>query len=116
MYGWTHTPMKRNLLIFPGSYILKVKYDDGINSNENLIQSIHITILPPWYLTITAQIIYVLLLIGAGVGIFCYIRWKYERRKASIARRLQDKYKEEMYEENYVSSPISHMNSVLRSH
>ena len=70
----------------------------GINSNENLIQSIHITILPPWYLTITAQIIYVLLLIGAGVGIFCYIRWKYERRKASIARRLQDKYKEEMYE------------------
>ena len=94
----THSNEAQFTNIPPGSYILRVKYDDGINSNENLIQSIHITILPPWYLTITAQIIYVLLLIGAGVGIFCYIRWKYERRKASIARRLQDKYKEEMYE------------------
>lgn len=82
----------------PGSYVLRVRYDDGINSDENLTQSIHITILPPWYQTLTARIIYVLLLIGAGFGIFRYIRWKYERRKASIARRLKDKYKEEMYE------------------
>lgn len=82
----------------PGEYILKVKYNDGINSDENLIQSIHIIILPPWYQSITAQIIYVLLAIGIGFVIFRYIRWKYEQRKSSISRRLNEKYKEEMYE------------------
>lgn len=82
----------------PGNYVLQVKYNDGIGNNENLIQNIRITILPPWYWSIAAQIIYVLLLIGAGIGLFRYIRWKYERRKASIDRRLQEKYKEEMYE------------------
>lgn len=82
----------------PGNYILRVKYNDGISSNENLTQSIYITILPPWYRSIAAQTIYVLLFIGAGLGLFRYIRWKYERRKASIDRRLKEKYKEEMYE------------------
>lgn len=82
----------------PGEYILKVKYNDGINSGENLIQSIHIIILPPWYQSITAQIIYVLLAIGIGLVIFRYIRWKYEQRKSSISRSLNEKYKEEMYE------------------
>jgi len=82
----------------PGDYTLKVKYNDGGGSNENLIQSIRIIILPPWYQSIAAQIIYVLLAIGAGFGFYRYIRWKYERRKASISKRLNEKYKEEMYE------------------
>ena len=94
----THSNEAQFTNIPPGNYTLRVKYDDGTSSNDNLIRSIHITILPPWYQTITAQIIYVLLLIGAGFGIFRYIRWKYERRKVSIARRLNEKYKEEMYE------------------
>lgn len=94
----THSNEAQFTNIPPGNYILRVKYDDGISSSENLTQSISITILPPWYQTLTAQILYVLLLIAAGVGIFRYIHWKYERRKASIARGLKEKYKEEMYE------------------
>lgn len=82
----------------PGNYILKVKYNDGINGSESLTQSIHIIILPPWYQSITAKIIYILLIIGIGFSIFRYIRWKYEQRKNSITRRLNEKYKEEMYE------------------
>lgn len=100
----------------PGNYILRVKYDDGSSSNENLTQSIYITILPPWYWSIAAQTIYVLLLIGAGLGLFRYIRWKYERRKASIDRRLKENIKKKCMKGSYVSSPILHMNSVLRSH
>ncbi|WP_273157713.1 two-component regulator propeller domain-containing protein [Bacteroides fluxus] len=82
----------------PGNYVLKVKYNDGINNNENLIKKIHVIILPPWYQSITAQIIYVLLAIGISIGIFRYVFWKYERRKASISRKLNERYKEEMYE------------------
>lgn len=94
----THTNEAQFTNIPPGSYILRVKYNDGINNNENLIQNVRITILPPWYLTIIAQIIYVLLAIGVGIGIFYYTHWRYEKRKASMARKLQNKYKEEMYE------------------
>ena len=94
----THSNEAQFTNIPPGKYVLRVKYNDGGNSSDNLIQSIHIIILPPWYQTITAQIIYMLLIIGAGFGIFEYIRWKYERRKASISKRLNEKYKEEMYE------------------
>lgn len=84
--------------IAPGRYVLKVKYNDGINNNEKLVRSIQIIILPPWYQTITARIFYLLLLIGAAVATFLYVRRKYERRKLSIARKLDEKYKEEMYE------------------
>lgn len=82
----------------PGDYTLKVKYNDGGNSNDNLIKSIRIIILPPWYQSITAQIIYVLLIIGVGLGFWHYIRRKYERRKAAMSKKLNEKYKEEMYE------------------
>lgn len=84
--------------IAPGSYVLKVKYNDGINNNDHLTRSIHIRILPPWYQTLMAKLFYLLLAIGIVVGIFRYIRQKYERRKTSIARKLNEKYKEEMYE------------------
>ena len=94
----THSNEAQFTNIPPGDYYLKVKYNDGSNNNENLTQSIHLIILPPWYQSALAQIIYVLLTIGIGLGIFRYIRWKYERRKSSITRRLNEKYKEEMYE------------------
>ena len=84
--------------ITPGNYILKVRYNDGMSNNEELIKSIHIIILPPWYQTMVAYIIYALFIIGLMIGIFRYIKWKYERRKISITRRLNEKYKEEMYE------------------
>ena len=77
---------------------MRVKYNDGGNNNDNLIQSIRIVILPPWYQSIAAQIIYVLLALGAGFGFWHYIRRKYERRKAAISKRLNEKYKVEMYE------------------
>lgn len=82
----------------PGNYVLRVKYNDGISSNEKSIQNIHIVILPPWYQTVTAYILYALLALGALAGILLYTKWKYERRKTSIARKLNEKYKEEMYE------------------
>lgn len=84
--------------IAPGRYILKVKYNDGISSSEKLMHSIQIIIRPPWYQTIAAQIFYLILLIGIIVAVFFYIRRKYERRKLSITRKLDEKYKEEMYE------------------
>jgi signal transduction histidine kinase/DNA-binding response OmpR family regulator/ligand-binding sensor domain-containing protein len=84
--------------ISPGSYVLEVGYDDGSGDVDNRIQSLRIVILPPWYLTFTAKILYALLLLGAVAAVFHYVRLKYERRKKKIDRQLQEKYREDVYE------------------
>lgn len=82
----------------PGDYILKVRYHTSNFYNENPVQSIHIIIRPPWYLSNVAYVVYLLLCIGMVVSVVVYMHRKYERRKASITRKLNAKYKEEMYE------------------
>ncbi len=82
----------------PGRYLLKVRYEDGTGSLDKPVEAIGIVIRPPWYRTAVARLLYLVLTLGAAWGMFRYARRKYERRKASIARRLNEKYKEEMYE------------------
>jgi signal transduction histidine kinase/DNA-binding response OmpR family regulator len=84
--------------ISPGSYALQVRYNDGSGDIDNQIQSLHIVILPPWYLTLYAKIVYVLLLLGTITTVFYYLRLKYKMRKKKIDSQLQEKYKEDVYE------------------
>ncbi len=84
--------------IAPGSYLLKVKYNDGIRDNESQICSIRIIILPPWYMTIYAKALYLLLMMGAAIMTYLYITKKYEKRRIAITKQLNEKYKEEVYE------------------
>lgn len=81
----------------PGKYVLKVKYNGG-NAVENQIASLNITILPPWYLSIYAKILYGIAVIGLMFLLYQYIRRKYEGKKKKIEQHLDQKYKEEMYE------------------
>lgn len=98
---WMDTPMNEAQFtnIPPGSYTLRVKYNDGTGQNDNHEQSILIVILPPWYLTFYAKILYGLLIAGTILLTIHFSKKKYERKKAKIAKQLQEKYKEEMYEE-----------------
>jgi len=81
----------------PGKYVLKVKYY-GENAGQNQIASLNITILPPWYLSIYAKLLYGIAIICMLVLIYRYLRRKYERKKIKIERIINQKYKEEMYE------------------
>lgn len=81
----------------PGKYILRVKYN-GTDTERSQIVSLNIVILPPWYLSIYAKIIYGLVSIIILILIYLYIKRKYERKKRKIERILDQKYKEEMYE------------------
>ncbi len=83
----------------PGEYFLKVRYNNGVNNLEGPAGVIRIVILPPWYLTIYARIFYTLLTLGFVFLSFSYARSRYERKKRKIARELDRKYKDEMYEE-----------------
>lgn len=83
--------------ISPGEYILHVKYNDGLD-NDIPAHSIAIQVLPPWYNSLYARIIYGLLTGGIAWGMYLFLKRKYRLRKIAVARQLTEKYKEEMYE------------------
>ncbi len=82
----------------PGEYLLKVKYDEGADNSQQQISSIYIKVRAPWYQSGYAYFLYTLLFIGIVVCVIKYIKRKYEQRKEKITRKLDEKYKEEMYE------------------
>lgn len=94
----THSNEAQFTNIPPGNYTLQVKYNDGTGNYEDQMESIRIVVLPPWYQTIYAKVLYVLLALGIIVLAFYFTKWKYEKRKKEIDRKLTEKYKEEMYE------------------
>lgn len=83
--------------IGPGEYILHVKYNDGLGTDIPT-HCIAIQVLPPWYNSIYAQIIYGILIGGAIWAMYLFLKRKYKQRKVAVARQLTEKYKEEMYE------------------
>ena len=72
---WTYTDASRNLATYtnldPGDYVFRVKgsNNDGIWNEAGA--SIKIIILPPWYQTTLAYLIYILL-----IGSIIYVTWK----------------------------------------
>lgn len=81
----------------PGKYVLRARYDNG-SEKESQMASLHIEILPPWYLSIYANILYTILTLCVLFFTFVYFKKRYERKKIKITRKLDQKYKEEMYE------------------
>lgn len=68
-----------------GSYKLKIKAMDGDGNWTELPYSIKIRVLPPWYATWWAYIIYMLLAAGA---VFAAIRWYRERLRTQNRLRV----------------------------
>ncbi|MDF2157817.1 two-component regulator propeller domain-containing protein [Algoriphagus sp. CAU 1675] len=78
-----------------GTYTFMAKSSnyDGIWSDEPV--SFNFTILPPWYLSIWAEIAYLLIAIFGIWRIYAYLRWRWEIRyelqmKEEEARRLRE--------------------------
>lgn len=81
----------------PGNYVLKVKYSKEFEE-ESQLTVLYIEILPPWYLSLYAKIFYILAIIGLLSLLYNYITKKYESKRLQLAHELDQKYKEEMYE------------------
>ena len=83
---WTSTEEGKNSITFshlqPGSYTLEVRA--CVNGSYSAAKTYHITITPPWYLSTTAYLLYIIL----GISIALYIFYTYNRRR-----------REELYEE-----------------
>lgn len=72
----THKAVFLNLS--SGTYHLRVKVTDGYDKWQELPYTITIQVLPPWYASRLAFMLYILMLIG---GIFAAARWYKERVK-----------------------------------
>lgn len=83
----------------PGKYVLKVRYNSGIDGSEDQYESIGIIILPPWYFSIYAKVFYLFLAIGIGFYIVRHVSRRNERKRQAIAEKLEERHKEEVYEE-----------------
>jgi signal transduction histidine kinase/AraC-like DNA-binding protein len=83
----------------PGEYTLRVKYDNGSSGGQNNdIYSLRIVILPPWYLSVWACLLYLAGVVS--VVFFCYFWFrKYYRNKREIMiEKLNRQQKEAIYE------------------
>lgn len=83
----------------PGKYVFKVKYNSGLDGSKDQCTSMTIVILPPWYQSIYAHILYWLLIIGAAYYVFYVIRKRNEKKRTLMTEKLKEKHKEEVYEE-----------------
>jgi len=82
----------------PANYVLKVKYKSDVTQNDNKIFSLPIVILPPWYLSTIAYVVYALLLILLALAVFYYIRGKFRQRHNELAKKIKEEQKEKLYE------------------
>lgn len=81
----------------PGKYVLNVKYND-LSTRREQTASLHIVVLPPWYLSVFAKIIYSIIILLLLAFIYRSVKKRYEQKKNKIEQQLNQKYKEEMYE------------------
>ena len=82
----------------PGNYTLKIKYKNDVLHADHNVYSLAITILPPWYLSIVAYIIYGLLFLALIYTVIYYTRRKFRKKQELIAKKIKDEQKEKMYE------------------
>lgn len=77
----------------PGKYVFRVKMKDGNQHYISEVPERRFSILPPWYLTWWAYMLYGILLFGILYAIYKYRLYqvtKYERLRQKISRDLHD--------------------------
>ncbi|WP_163215189.1 hybrid sensor histidine kinase/response regulator transcription factor [Bacteroides sp. 519] len=83
----------------PGEYLLKVRYSVNNIFEEQPVYTQYIRILPPWYMSTLAYIIYVMVLGSLG----CFLIVSYNRRVKSKQQRVFEKMEQKKTEEIYES-------------
>ncbi len=82
----------------PGNYSLKVRYKNDVTQADGQIFTLPIKILPPWYKSSTALIIYfIIFLLIIFLSIYL-TRLKYHKKQNLQAMRIKNEQKEALYE------------------
>lgn len=82
----------------PGKYTLQIKYRNNITGAESQAYSLIINILPPWYRTTIAYVLYsFIILIIIYLFAVLALKW-YRMKQNNIIERMDRKQREEIYE------------------
>lgn len=81
-----------------GEHRLYVKYVNRIVGKSSPEYTLIINILPPWYLSQAAQIIYFILFIIATASVIQLFIYKSKKKKRRFLRKLEAQHKEDLYE------------------
>ncbi|MCW3788938.1 two-component regulator propeller domain-containing protein [Plebeiibacterium sediminum] len=82
----------------PGNYVLKLKYKDLMTDSFSSIKSFNITIVPPWYKSKMAFLLYFIFCVGIIAFIFRYLQKIYQLKNKLVKVMLEENVKDEMYE------------------
>lgn len=99
--GWIEL-QKNNRVTFsnmaPGSYRLDVRYKSNVMDYVDAVYSLPIVVLPPWYRTTVAHVVY--LLSGMGCVLLCIlaVRRHYRQQQQRIVERLEEEAREKLTE------------------
>jgi len=81
-----------------GDYNLQVKYYNKMLDKESYSKKITISVLPPWYRSVYAYSIYLLLILLGIYSVFLYVSRRRERQKEEEKRKAEERRKEEIHE------------------
>ena len=82
----------------PGDYVLKLKYKDLLTDSFGKVKSFNITIIPPWYKSNMAILLYFVLCVAIIAFIFRYLQKIYQLKNKLVKVMLEENVKDEMYE------------------
>ena len=81
----------------PGEYVLQVKYENG-TCLQNDTYALKIVVLPPWYLTLWAYLLYALIPLALACGAIRLTRKSARSKRTAMLEKLNRQQKEEIYE------------------
>ncbi|MBK5719358.1 helix-turn-helix domain-containing protein [Dysgonomonas sp. Marseille-P4677] len=82
----------------PGTYTLSIKYKNRLTGNESPAYSITIKILPPWYMSWWAYVIYILAIFACITLLIKTMIEKDRKRKLETLKKIKQQHQEEVYE------------------
>ncbi|SFW26718.1 Signal transduction histidine kinase [Sinomicrobium oceani] len=80
----------------PGDYILSIKSTNEDNGWNPRVKTLQIRVLPPWWKTWWAYLIYGLVLILFGLGIFVFINNRVKLKRRMFLEHVESERKQEM--------------------
>ncbi len=82
-----------------GDYRLDVKYVNRATNTESAPYRLMISVLPPWYLSIWARILYGVIVVGGLAALAVYLYRRQRLRQKEQLETMRRRHKEDLYEE-----------------
>lgn len=99
--GWINIG-ERNTVYFtelhPGEYTFEVKAANLLNNWSDTPTRLHITVLPPWWISTTAYLLYTLAILSVIVSLVLFWRHKAKKAMAYNMQMFKDKKEKELYQ------------------